>query len=248
MGRVLSSLDMIQFPHSDSWIRGFTFSLAWDKKGTESRQLGTTERACRNRGEGESPNYFHILFDLHFWLTITGVDSFWRFGKSAANASSVIDLGGYKERLRQGNPTQRPMFTSFYENWCVWSDGAKHKTDQVIFATGFRSNLAFLQEIGRITSTGEAIQEGGISTAVSGMYRGVIRPEDICLGYLARGGTWCILCRKSYSPEDEKHTERLRTAPGSDRYALTSYNTKLRIRMADNNIYVAEKWLNRKRD
>jgi putative flavoprotein involved in K+ transport len=108
--------------------------------------------------------------DLHFWLTITGVDSFWRFAKSAADASSVIDLGGYKNRLNAGDPVQKQMFTAFYPEGVVWSDGSKEKTDHVIFATGFRPNLEYLRGLGGLAPNGDALQKKGVSSIVPGLY------------------------------------------------------------------------------
>ncbi|MFC5648852.1 flavin-containing monooxygenase [Paenibacillus solisilvae] len=108
--------------------------------------------------------------DLHFWLTITGVDSFWRFGKSAANASSVIDLGNYKERLHAGHPVQKQMFTAFYPEGVVWSDGSREEADNVIFATGFRSNLEYLRGLGGLDPNGVPVQKEGISSSVPGLY------------------------------------------------------------------------------
>ncbi|MFG1732507.1 flavin-containing monooxygenase [Paenibacillus sp. 843] len=108
--------------------------------------------------------------DIHFWFIITGIDSHWRIGKSLAKASSVMDLDGYKQRLKDGNPKQKIMFTSFYEDGVIWPDGSKEKVDSVIFATGFRSNLSFIKDLEGLDSKGDPLQDRGVSTVVPGLY------------------------------------------------------------------------------
>ncbi|ETT40518.1 hypothetical protein AWU65_02110 [Paenibacillus glucanolyticus] len=108
--------------------------------------------------------------DIHFWFIITGIDSHWPIGKSLANASSVMDLDGYKQRLKDGNPKQKIMFTSFYEDGVIWPDGSKEKVDSVIFATGFRSNLSFIKDLGGLDAKGDPLQDRGISAVVPGLY------------------------------------------------------------------------------
>ncbi|ALS28930.1 MULTISPECIES: flavin-containing monooxygenase [Paenibacillaceae] len=110
--------------------------------------------------------------DLHFWIRVIGLDTFpfWRFGRNAPSSSSVIDLGQYKERLAAGKPDQKQMFTSFYTDGVIWPDGTKEQVDTVIFATGYRPNLAFLRNIGALDSEGRPLQSAGISTTVPGLY------------------------------------------------------------------------------
>lgn len=89
-------------------------------------------------------------FDLHYWIKIIGFDNFpfWRFRKTAPQSNSVIDLGQYKKKIKDGKPDQRKMFTSFYSDGVVWADGSKEPFDTVIFATGYKSYLPHLAEIG----------------------------------------------------------------------------------------------------
>ncbi|WP_422661229.1 flavin-containing monooxygenase [Paenibacillus sp. EC2-1] len=113
----------------------------------------------------------HILGkDIHFWFILTGIDSKWRIGKSLVNTSGVMDLDGYKQRLKEGKPKQKNMFTSFYEDGVIWADGSKEKVDSVIFATGFRSNLDFIKDLGGLDVNGVPLQSSGISTVVSGLH------------------------------------------------------------------------------
>lgn len=109
--------------------------------------------------------------DIHFWLKVTGVDTFWRIGQSSAiHASAVIDSGGYKRRLDQEKPPQKQMFTAFYPEGVIWSDGSKEKIDSIIFATGFRSNLPFLHGMGALDENGNPIHQSGVSPTVKGLY------------------------------------------------------------------------------
>ncbi|MHA7967801.1 flavin-containing monooxygenase [Paenibacillus sp. CAU 1782] len=109
--------------------------------------------------------------DLHFWLKAIGIDSFpfWRFGKTAPSSGSVIDSGGYKEKVLAGKPDQQPMFTSFYDEGVIWANGTKEPVDTVIFATGYRPRLPYLQAIGALNSEGRPVHQAGISH-VPGLY------------------------------------------------------------------------------
>ncbi|MFF2447802.1 flavin-containing monooxygenase [Neobacillus sp. NPDC058068] len=110
--------------------------------------------------------------DIHFWLKVTGFDTFpfWRFGKTTPSSNSVIDLGQYSEQLAQGSPDQQPMFTSFDSDGVIWSEGRNEKVDTVIFATGYQNNITHLKEIGAIDSNGHPFHVGGVSTSVQGLY------------------------------------------------------------------------------
>jgi putative flavoprotein involved in K+ transport len=110
--------------------------------------------------------------DLHYWLRSTGLDAFqfWRLGKKTPTTSSVIDLGDYEVRLKEGNPDQRKMFTTFTRDGVVWPDSTEEKVDTVIFATGYRPELTHLKETGAIGLDGKPLQRAGISVNVSGLY------------------------------------------------------------------------------
>ncbi|MEK3979706.1 NAD(P)/FAD-dependent oxidoreductase [Psychrobacillus sp. FSL K6-2836] len=109
--------------------------------------------------------------DLHFWLKFIGFDKFpfWRFGKTAPSSSAVNDTGKYKERIIAGKPDQQPMFTSFYENGVIWPNGTKEQVDTVIYATGYRPQLPYLQAIGALDEEGKPSHKAGISE-VPGLY------------------------------------------------------------------------------
>lgn len=110
--------------------------------------------------------------DLHFWIRAVGFDTFpfWRFGKKPPSSSSVADLNDYRARLKAGKPDQRAMFTSFYSKGVVWPDGTEEPVQTVIFATGYRPNLTYLQPIGALDAEGKPLQTAGISLSVPGLY------------------------------------------------------------------------------
>jgi hypothetical protein len=62
------------------------------------------------------------------------------------------------------------MFKSFTEDGVVWSDGRHEAVDAVIFATGYRPNLAYLTGLGALDEAGRPRQRGGMSTTVPGLY------------------------------------------------------------------------------
>lgn len=109
--------------------------------------------------------------DLHFWLKLIGFDKFpfWRFGTTAPSSSAVDDSDQYKKRLAEGKPDQRQMFTSFYQDGVIWPNGIKEPVDTVIFATGYRPQLPYLQTIGALDMEGKPTQKAGISN-VPGLY------------------------------------------------------------------------------
>lgn len=113
--------------------------------------------------------------DLHFWIKLIGFDTFpfWRFGKKAPSPGSVIDLDQYKERLAEGKPDQQPMFTSFYSNGVIWPNGKKEQVDTVVYATGYRPHLPYLQEIGALDSKGRPLHKAGTSIVPGLFYVGL---------------------------------------------------------------------------
>jgi putative flavoprotein involved in K+ transport len=62
------------------------------------------------------------------------------------------------------------MFTSFYSEGVVWPDGTKEPVQTVIFATGYRPNLYYLQSIGALDAEGKPLHTAGISLSVPGLY------------------------------------------------------------------------------
>ncbi|MFD2413579.1 flavin-containing monooxygenase [Paenibacillus rhizoplanae] len=110
--------------------------------------------------------------DLHFWLKITGIDTFpfYRIGKEPPSPISVFDLGGYRKKMDNGNPDQRTMFSAFSPEGVIWEDGEREAIDVVIFATGYRPNIPFLGGTGALASDGRPLHVAGVSTEVPGLY------------------------------------------------------------------------------
>jgi putative flavoprotein involved in K+ transport len=92
------------------------------------------------------------------------------FGHPVPEPTTVIDSAGFKELLERGEPNQRPMFISMYEDGVVWGDGEKESVDAIIFATGFRPNLSFLAGLNALDEHGFPTHKVGVSTATEGLY------------------------------------------------------------------------------
>jgi putative flavoprotein involved in K+ transport len=117
----------------------------------------------------------HILgLDLHFWVTVTGYDTlnrpFPRWDPFKFDRPDVLDTGNYQAALQSGNPAWRPLFNCFHRDGVTWADGTVQNFDSVIFATGYRPNLAYLQPLGALDEHGNALHNGGISTSVPRLY------------------------------------------------------------------------------
>lgn len=119
----------------------------------------------------------HVLGrDIHFWLGLIGLDQTqWMSGKS----TPVYLSERYRAALAAGRPDQRPMFEQFTDDGVVWADGSREAVDAVIFATGYRPALGYLAGLGALDEGGQAIQRGGGSTAVPGLfYVGLVRERN----------------------------------------------------------------------
>lgn len=105
--------------------------------------------------------------DGHFWLKVTGLDAT-RFLRDMS--TPVVDAGRYRRAVRAGRPDTRPMFTRFTEHGVVWQDGTSEDIDTIIFATGYRPSLGYLQALGALQANGRPLQKRGRSTTVPGLY------------------------------------------------------------------------------
>jgi putative flavoprotein involved in K+ transport len=112
--------------------------------------------------------------DIHFWFWITGFDTwkrqFSKWNPLEVKQPSVLDTGVYQAAFRSGNPSYHPFFTRFTEKGVKWSDGTEQPFDTVIFATGFRPNLPYLQSLNVLDKHGNPLHIGGISTTTAGLY------------------------------------------------------------------------------
>ncbi|MFN8373659.1 MAG: NAD(P)/FAD-dependent oxidoreductase [Anaerolineae bacterium] len=112
--------------------------------------------------------------DLHFWIKVTGYDThkrqFPQWHPFEFKQQDVLDTGIYQAAFQSGNPAWHPFFTHFNQQGVQWADGAAQKFDTVIFATGFRPNLPYLQALAALDEHGNPLHSGGISTSVAGLY------------------------------------------------------------------------------
>lgn len=104
---------------------------------------------------------------LYFWLRITGLD---RSRLLTGRRAAVIDHGEYRDALRCDAPDERPMFRRFTEDGVQWPDGARERVDSVIFATGYKPCLRYLDGWPVCDSDGAVRQRDGACTTVDGLY------------------------------------------------------------------------------
>lgn len=113
-------------------------------------------------------------FDIHFWMWITGYDTrkqaFKSWNPANIHKKEVLDTGIYQAAFASGNPVYHPLMTHFTAQGIEWADGTQAMFDAVIFATGFRPNLTFLEGLKAVDEYGNPLHEDGISTSVPGLY------------------------------------------------------------------------------
>ena len=109
--------------------------------------------------------------DLHFWLSVTGLDRL-PLGLlfDVSEPGGVVDDGTYAAAVRSGRPERRPVFSCFTESGVVWDDGREEPVDAVLLATGYSPNLGYLGPLGALLANGHPDQRGGVSRTVSGLY------------------------------------------------------------------------------
>ncbi|MDD0843377.1 flavin-containing monooxygenase [Pseudomonas sp. Gutcm_11s] len=105
--------------------------------------------------------------DFHDWLKWTGLgNSRWLSDQS----TPVLDDGTYRRALKAGRYRPRPMFQQVTPSGVAWADGQVERIDSLIFATGFRPNLPFLEGLSVMDDRGHVLQRHGIATHVPGLY------------------------------------------------------------------------------
>jgi putative flavoprotein involved in K+ transport len=62
------------------------------------------------------------------------------------------------------------MFTSVSPTGVVWADGQHEAVDSLIFATGFRPNVSFLDGLPVLDYDGHVLQRHGMALHVPGLY------------------------------------------------------------------------------
>ncbi|WP_273762100.1 flavin-containing monooxygenase [Aeromonas hydrophila] len=105
--------------------------------------------------------------DFHTWLKWTGLEKTrWLNDQS----TPVLDNGTYRKALKTGYFKQRPMFTQATPTGIVWPNGQHEAVDSLVFATGFRPNLPFLENLPVMNERGQVMQCDGHSMHVPGLY------------------------------------------------------------------------------
>ncbi|SFE91462.1 putative flavoprotein involved in K+ transport [Bacillus sp. OV194] len=106
--------------------------------------------------------------DLHFWLRVSGIDKA-HFSKHLGTSVSVIDAGIYRKAISDQKPDHRELFQAFYEAGVNWRN-EREPVDAVIFATGYRPNVPYLQSLPHaLDSEGGPIHDKGISSNITGL-------------------------------------------------------------------------------
>ncbi len=105
--------------------------------------------------------------DFHSWLKWTGLEKTrWLSDQS----TPVLDNGTYRNALKTGRFDQAAMFTQVTPTGVVWPDGREEAVDALVFATGFRANLGFLDHLPVLDEQGRVAQRSGRANDVAGLY------------------------------------------------------------------------------
>lgn len=108
--------------------------------------------------------------DLHHWLEVTRFDhvpATWL--RHIVRKPLVLDTGRYREGIESGRVDRRAMFCTFDDDGIIWPDGSREHVDAVIFATGYRPSLGYLQPLGALDENGLPLHVDGISTTHPGL-------------------------------------------------------------------------------
>ena len=107
--------------------------------------------------------------DIHWWLDRTGLDTAPIGPLLRGHTSPVLDDGPYQAMVRAGRPRHRSMFSRLDGHTASWPDGSTEPVDAIILATGYRPDLAYLQEMGALDPAGRPRHRRGVSTTVPGL-------------------------------------------------------------------------------
>jgi putative flavoprotein involved in K+ transport len=116
------------------------------------------------------PKYV-LGISVFWWLHETGYDELPLGLFTAIDGSDkIMGKEQYQAAFDAGNPTTKPMFSHFTENGVVWGDGTYEDVDAVIYATGYKPGLGYLQALGALDENGKPCHRGGVSDRVDGLY------------------------------------------------------------------------------
>ncbi|MFI6213269.1 flavin-containing monooxygenase [Nocardia brasiliensis] len=107
--------------------------------------------------------------DIHHWLVTTGFDQLppeWLI--RYVGGTLALDTGTYQHALDTGHLDRQPIFTRFDTDTITWPDDTREHVDTVVFATGYRPHLTYLEQLGALHD-GYPLHSAGISTAHPGL-------------------------------------------------------------------------------
>lgn len=105
--------------------------------------------------------------DIHYWLGITGLDrTRWLNDQS----TPVLDDGTYRNRINSGELPRRPMFKQITSDGVVWADGQREPVNTLLFATGFRPHVPFLDRLQAVNVDGTLRHKNGVASSEPGLY------------------------------------------------------------------------------
>lgn len=108
--------------------------------------------------------------DTHYWLDKLKLDLLPPAVLARLiTGTPVLDTGDYRTAMESGQLPQRPVFTAFTPNGVVWPDGTTESVDVVIFATGYRPHLPYVNGIGALDEGGTPLHNRGLSTTHPGL-------------------------------------------------------------------------------
>lgn len=105
--------------------------------------------------------------DIHFWFKTLGVD---RSKRISDQGTPVLDDGRYRRAIKNGAPAAVPMFHRFTPSGVRWTDGPLREVDAVIYATGYRPHIPFLDSNVVIGANGKLRQKDGASLDFRNLY------------------------------------------------------------------------------
>lgn len=128
----------------------------------------------------------HLLGrDIHFWLRAAGLDERQWLGEQ----SMPVFIRRSDQAALARVARRQAMLARFSSDGVIWPDGAAEPADTVLFATGYRPNLAYLADLGALAPGGRALQTQGHSTSVPGLYYvGLSRQRGVASATLRGAG------------------------------------------------------------
>lgn len=131
----------------------------------ELAQVANTTLATREAIRFVPQRFLGI--DFHAWLKWTGLEKTrWLSDQS----TPVLDDGTYRRALRTGLLHRKQMFTAVVPDGVTWADGQHEAIDSLIFATGYRPNVPFLDGLPVLSQDGHILQRQGMALEVPGLY------------------------------------------------------------------------------